>query len=182
MISANISFECIQQRVDREGKYVFLLCKLNGLLCIITAMYIPPPFSAAPLRSLAQFMALFPDVPVLALGDFNNTLDSRLDGMPFGIQTGKTAFASLLSEMGLHDVWRERHADDRCYSCHSAIHDGFSCIDLGLGNEALMQRVRDSAYEPRLLYDHSPFWVRLDATVVSGRPLWKVNVRSPATR
>ena len=38
-----------------------------------------------------------------------------------------------------------------------------------------MQRVRDSAYEPRLLSDHSPFWVRLDDMVVMGRPLWKVN-------
>lgn len=121
-----------------------MLCKLNGLLCIIAAMYIPPPFSAAPLRGLAQFMALFPDVPVLALGDFNNTLDSRLDRMPLAPRpvrptAGKTAFASLLSEMGLHDVWCERHADDRCYSCHSATHDGLSLIDLGLGNEALMQ-------------------------------------------
>lgn len=51
LISATISYECIQQRVDREGKYVFILCKLNGLMCIIAAIYIPPPFSAAPLRS-----------------------------------------------------------------------------------------------------------------------------------
>lgn len=69
----------------------------------------------------------------------------------------------------------ERHADDRCYSCHSVTYDGLSRIDLGLGNEALMQHVRDSAYEPHLLSDHSPFWVWLDVTVVSGNPLWKVN-------
>lgn len=38
-----------------------------------------------------------------------------------------------------------------------------------------MQLVEDSAYEPRLLSDHSPFWVWLDTTGMLGRPLWKVN-------
>lgn len=38
-----------------------------------------------------------------------------------------------------------------------------------------MQRVVDSAYEPRLLSDHSPFWIWLDVTATSNRPLWKVN-------
>lgn len=79
LISATVTFECIQQQVDREGKYVFLLCKLNGFMCIFAAIYIPPPSSVAHLRSLTQFMALFPDALVMALGDFNNTLDSHLD-------------------------------------------------------------------------------------------------------
>ena len=180
MVSANVLFECIQQQVDEEGRYVFLLCKLNKLTCIIAAIYIPPPFSVVPLRRLAQFMALYPDIPVLALGDFNNILDYGLDRMSLipkatGQMVGKTTFALLLSEVGLYDVWRERHGDERCYSCHSASHGGLSRIDLGLGSEALMHRVRDSAYEPRVLSDHSPFWVRLDATVATGRSLWKVN-------
>lgn len=81
---------------------------------------------------------------MLALGNFNNTLD-RLTLTPRRARstTGRTAFASLLSELGLHDVWRERHTDVRCYS---TMHYGLSRIDLGLGNGTLMQQVRDSAY------------------------------------
>lgn len=109
LISANVSFECIQQQIDREGRFVFLLCKLNGFRCIIAAMYIPPPFSAVPLKSLAQFMALHPNLPVLVLGDFNNILDSHLVRMSVTPRStrpnvGKAAFASLLTELGLHDV------------------------------------------------------------------------------
>lgn len=85
------------------------------------------------------------------------------------------AFASLLTELGLHDVWQVRHAADQCYSCYSATHGGLSHIDLELGNGMLMQRVRDLAYEPRLLSDHCPFWVWLDATASLGRPLWRGN-------
>lgn len=128
MVSTDVSFECIQQRVDMEGKFIFLFCKLNGLVCIIASIYIPPPFSITPLRSLAQITALYPNVPVLALGDYNNTLDNSQDRMSLTPRVvrqtaGKTAFASLLLELGLHDVWRERHEKDRCYSCYSATHD-----------------------------------------------------------
>lgn len=62
------------------------------------------------LKKLAQIMALHPDVLVMALGDFNNTLDPHLDRLsltprPAKSATGKTIFVSLLSELGLHDVW-----------------------------------------------------------------------------
>lgn len=39
----------------------------------------------------------------------------------------------------------------------------------------LLQQVRDLSYEPCLLSDHSPSWVRLDVNASSGRPLWRVN-------
>lgn len=80
----------------------------------------------------------------------------------------------MLSELGLQNAWRERHADAKCYSCHSASHGGLSRIDLGLGNNTLFPYVVDSAYEPRLLSDHSPFWVSLTTMDSPIRPLWEV--------
>ena len=174
MVSANVMFECIQQQVDEEGRYVFLLCKLNKLTCIIAAIYIPPPFSAVPIRRLAQFMALYPDTPVLALGDFNNVLDQRLDRMSLipkatGQMGGKTKFALLLSEVGLCDVWRERHGDERCYSCHSVSHGGLSRIDLGLGNKTLMQRVTSQDYCQITLHFGSDWMLRLQRVAHCGK-------------
>lgn len=34
---------CLEQRIYRDGSYVFLLCKLQGFLCIEAAIYAPPP-------------------------------------------------------------------------------------------------------------------------------------------
>lgn len=49
LISATISFECIQQRVDRECKYVFLLCKLNWFICIFCSnVHLPAVLSSSP--------------------------------------------------------------------------------------------------------------------------------------
>lgn len=61
------------------------------------------------------------------------------------------------------------------YSYYSATHDGLSHTALSLGNTVLLQHVCYSAYEPRLLSDHSSFWVWLDVTVSLGQPLWRVN-------
>lgn len=96
---------------------------------------------------------------------------SWIDFLLFHGTTSRTTLASLLSEQG--DVWRERHADVRCYSCHSASHGGLFRIDLG--NAASFPHVVDSAYEPRLLSDHSPFWVRLAIVDSTTHPLWRVN-------
>lgn len=81
LIANTTSFCCMEKQIDREGKFVFLLCSLGGFKCIVAAMYIPPPFNSDPLKKLAQFMALHPGIPVLALGDFNNVVDPRLDRM-----------------------------------------------------------------------------------------------------
>lgn len=126
-------------------------------------------------------MALHPGTPVLALGDFNNILDPQLDRLstrPGNKRaTPRTSpFATLISELGLRDVWRGRNRDVQCYSCHSASHGGLSRIDMGLGNDMLLPHVLDTACEPRLLSDHSPFWVRVDSTAApSVRPMWRVN-------
>lgn len=95
--------------VDKEGRLVFLLCRLNDLVCIIAAMYVPPPFSSDPLKKLAQFIALHPHVPVVALGDFNIILDPQLYRLSLpprvGIRkVGSTVFASILSELALRDI------------------------------------------------------------------------------
>lgn len=60
--------------MDVSGPYVFFC-----ILCIIAALYIPSPFSTETLKRLAQFMVLYPDVPLLALGDLNNYLNPALD-------------------------------------------------------------------------------------------------------
>lgn len=52
------------------------------VLYVLLQPYITPPFSVDSLKKLAQFMAVHPDVPVMVLGDFNNTLDPHLVPSP----------------------------------------------------------------------------------------------------
>lgn len=125
-------------------------------------------------------MAPYPDVPVLAFGEDNMFLNRNLDKLSLArvdvaFSSRSTAFAKLNAKVGLRDVWRERHAEDKCYSCHSASHGGLSRIDLALGNFVILPNVEDSAYEPRLLSDHTPLWVHLGTVGLLIRLLWHVS-------
>lgn len=113
------------------------------MLCIIAGIYVPPPFSSEVLKCMASFIARFPDVPLLAVGEFNNYLDPAWDKLPAptlssSVIRGPTPFARLLGELGLMAVWRLRHPGIKKFSCYLATYGGLSRIDLGLGNHTLL--------------------------------------------
>lgn len=106
--------------IDDQGRYIFLLCKLAGVPCIIANIYVPPPFSPDSLNKLAQFMAQHSNVPLLALGDINTVMDKVLDWFPSQsrggtLLGGPTPFAKLMRELGLRDVWRDRNPTVQCF-------------------------------------------------------------------
>lgn len=138
---------------------MIILCTLFVVSCIIAGMYIRPPFSAEVLKTLASFMAHYPNTPSIAVGDNHNLLDSYWDKMSSYSQNvsfpGKaTPFSRLVGELGLIDVWRLRHHTTNMFLCHC-----LSRIDLGLGNRSVLFLLVDSHYEPRHILDHSPFWM-----------------------
>lgn len=131
------------------------------------------------LKTLASFMAHYPDTPLIVVGDYNNLLDSHWDKMssnsPNLSSLGKAFLFSLVGELGLIDMWRLMHPTTKMFSCHSAAYDGLSRIDLGLGNRSVLSLLVDSHYEPRHVSDHSPFWVELALPTTPQHFSWKLN-------
>lgn len=180
LIHRDVQFHCFQRVIDKEGKFIFLLCTVSNLTCIIANIYILPPYSAVTLRHLAKFMAQHPNVPLMAMGDFNNYLHHKWDKLAAptsatACNKGPMPFARLLSELGLTDVWCRSHATVRQYSCCSTVYGSLSRIDLGLGNAALLPLVIDSGYGDRHISDHSSFWMSIALPVVARPRTWKLN-------
>ena len=143
LIGINVPFALTSSTTDPGGRFVFLHCTLHGIQCIIANIYIPPPFSGEVLKTLATFLSRHPGVPALVVGDFNNFLCASLDKFSPGARAvtprgSQTPFARLLQELGLSDVCRLSHPQERCYSCHSASNKSLSRIDLGLGNSEML--------------------------------------------
>lgn len=180
LISNIVPFHLIQCQADPQGRYVFLLCKIAGVECIIANMYIPPPLSSECLSCLAQFMAAQSNVPIWVLGDFNNLLDkSKNKFVPNGDRpmgpAGSTSFARLVLELGLCDVWRTRHPEEKCYSFYSTSHRGLSHIDLCLNNSMALSMVNPVEYLPINISDHSLLRVQISILGTSGTKLWNFN-------
>lgn len=82
------------------------------------------------LKNLASFMACFPDVPLLTVGDFINYIDPMWVKLPGPLHTSSTSgrmtpFACLLGELGLMDVWKIRLLDVKCSHISRLLMVGF---------------------------------------------------------
>lgn len=155
--------------VDPQGRYIFLICTIAGLECIIANIYIPPPFSTGVLKILASFLAHHPHTPVLVVGEFKNFLDAGLDTFSVSFQNqqlpdGPTPFARLLMEMGLQDVWRIRKPQSRTFSGYSASHRAY----LEFISAFAKRKCSPIYLNPSCnLSDHSPFWAQVVTSSIS---------------
>lgn len=132
-------------------------------------IYIPPPCKNKVLKQIAKYMARWPTLPVLVMGDFSNVLNEGEDRFNTAKVKGKekkTRFAKQLQEIGLIDVWKLRHPTAREYSCCSSTYGFFSRTDLALGSDNLLPWLNSIQYGPRGLSDHSPITLRLWAAIL----------------
>lgn len=119
--------------IDAEGRYIFLLCRLYTLKCILAFVYIPPPYDNQTLRALLEFQIKHHEVPLFVLGDFNCYTDPVLDKHPPVINsrgTKRTALKKLIDEVGWKDPWRSKYPGLKQFSCFSKSHSSLSRMDL----------------------------------------------------
>lgn len=132
------------------------------MACILANIYIPPPFNAEVLYQLMKLIFDKPDVPRMAVGDFN--MVPEWEGRYLSTKNSDwkrdchVFTNNRRSRIG--DIWR-RNPTKQQYSCFSKTHSTFSRIDLALGSEDLLYLVRNINYMPRGLSDHSLLVVSL---------------------
>lgn len=80
LIAKSIHFELQGSRIDPFGSFVFLHVVVYVEPMLILAMYIPPPFNSTLISEGLGYMALFPAVTAIWLGDFNIALIAALTG------------------------------------------------------------------------------------------------------
>lgn len=180
VIHRSLDYQEYASKIDSEGRFVFLHCRIGILHCVLACVYVPPPFDARVLRPLLEFLTDKPNLPMLIVGDFNTWLDPGLDKHPPpGIQAPHrvTPLARLLQELGWLDLWRHRNPAIKQFSCFSKTHGSLSRIDLAVGNSAMLPSVSDISYKPRCVSDHSYMVINLIVTQASTLPKapWKFN-------
>lgn len=125
------------------------------------------------------FIAMYPSIPVVCLGDFNHTMTPSLDrpvqAEPRQGEPLHTRLYRTLTEFALIDVWRHANPTTRAYTCHSVSHNTMSRIDYILVSRALLPKVMGSGFAPRILSDHSPCWLMASLQTASPVRQWRLN-------
>lgn len=156
MVTKNTPFELISVQSDHQGRYLFLHAIMGEMPVLLLACYVPPPYSSEVVKEGLSFMAQYPTVPAVWMGDFNMTMNPYLvrpvqDGTRAN-ETQQTRLSRLMEEI---DVWRYRNPKEREYTCHSTSYATMSRIGHILVSKALLPKLSGAGFAPRALSDHS---------------------------
>lgn len=115
---------------------------------LILASYIPPPYRSDVVTEGLAFIAQYPSIPAVWLGDFNHTMTPSLDrpvqDEPSRGEPLHTRLYRTLEDFDLIDAGRHANPTTRAYTCHSLSHNTMSRINYILVSRALLP------YCPRL--------------------------------
>lgn len=77
LIGREVVFTCRQCNIDAGGRYIFLHCIIGNQEYTLANIYIPPPFKLEVLYCLLEFIVDKPNIPIIAVGDFNVVINKK---------------------------------------------------------------------------------------------------------
>lgn len=77
-IHHRIPFQLASMMLDRDSRFIILNCLIFQKHFLIIGVYIPPPNSSTVIREILDYVASYPHIPCVWLGDFNCLWDRSL--------------------------------------------------------------------------------------------------------
>ena len=131
LISRTISYEHISEIKDKKGRFVMVICKIEGVLMTLLNIYAPPGSEWPFYKSLFDLMVTQSQGILICAGDLNQRLQPHLDASAgdTGPKPLTRKINLIMSELGIVDVWRASHPSSREYTYYSAPHTLYARLD-----------------------------------------------------
>lgn len=117
---------------DEEGRFVMIIGTIGGTKITILNVYAPNEDCPYFFKKIAGLVADKGEGIILVGGDFNCILNTKLDRLPV-IKRSQSkmskSLSSMMTELGLMDVWRHFHPNDRDFTFMSQMHGSYTRID-----------------------------------------------------
>ena len=164
---------------DDEGRYVMVIGTIGGIKITILNVYAPNEDCPYFIKKVATLLADKSEGIILVGGDLNCTLDSKLDRLP-AIRKSQSKMSKglldMMKELGLVDVWRQLHPNERDFTFMSQVHGSYSRIDLFCISKTELYRIKESTIEPVTISDHGPVTMKINLGVNNHFRHWRLNV------
>lgn len=180
IISGKIVFEKLSVTSDKQGRYILIKGRLEGILVTILNVYAPPGSDWMFYRQMFDLITTEGEGTLIWGGDLNLRLNPQLDCSVSGMQKSKICkkFMGLMAELGVIDVWRELNPTGRDYTYFSSPHSVYSRIDYFLMYNKDRYRVKKCEFGMRDLSDHSPVYITLVMSRETKATLWRLNINT----
>uniref|UniRef100_A0A803TXE0 Reverse transcriptase domain-containing protein n=1 Tax=Anolis carolinensis TaxID=28377 RepID=A0A803TXE0_ANOCA len=180
-VNENISSE--KRFNDQDGRMLGVKIIIEGEKILICNIYAPNGSKIKFVEALYQKILEEEYDDLLILGDFNGVLNNKLDkSKQGGRKKDKVAgeipkkFKQLKEDLGLIDIWRYHHENEKDFTFFSNRHSTWSRIDMIWGTKSVMNQVTKIKIMPRLNSDHAPIELIMEGRGKKREEFrWKLN-------
>ena len=183
LISSRLEYNVKETRSGNEGRVLNVLLDLDEHTINIVNVYAPTTDTQRRIlfSSLEQFISN--DYDNIIGGDFNCILNTRLDklaGNPNATQTATFFLNTVIARYQLHDIWTERHKDERNYTWtgRNTSDNSFirTRIDFFLTSRSINQFITSAEIKPYAHSNHDCICMTLDFDKIHRGPaFWHFN-------
>uniref|UniRef100_A0A671TPP2 Reverse transcriptase domain-containing protein n=1 Tax=Sparus aurata TaxID=8175 RepID=A0A671TPP2_SPAAU len=178
IIKPHVSFELEDCYTDKEGKYVLIVGKIEGLEISFLNTYYPPDTGPELMVQLIDLLVTKTKGVVIMAGDLNLVMNSKLDSSSTKVHRAEKN-ASLLrkacSELGLVDIWRELNPDKKEYTCYSGRHSIYNRLDYFFMYKQNVTLVKTCYINSINMSDHAAISLTISLQISKGKRLWRLN-------
>lgn len=132
MISGNVVYEHVTQITNKEGTFILIKGKIEGVLITMFNVYAPPGSGWEFYQRIFDKIIMESEGIMICVGDFNLTLNPNMDSTGTRFHQSKNIAKktrALMAELGIADVWRENNLMIKDYTYFSSPHSTYSRID-----------------------------------------------------
>lgn len=177
LISNSLNFSLINEKRDKEGRYIIIKGKIDNVLVTLVNVYAPPESDRKFFKLLFDIITSESEGILICAGDWNIIQNYYLDTTSMNRHKSQKSknINILIKESGLFDVWRNMHAQDKEFTHYSATHQVHSRLDFFLMNITDRYRVKECSIGTADISDHNVIYLNIHLNNRPKNTLWKLN-------
>lgn len=178
LIQNNLMFQKEKCFKDKEGRHVMVIGEIDQQCITLVNVYNPPGEGEETLQKILQLIMMEAKGITVMGGDFNLIMNQKIDTQR-KIKHKAVKAAALLKkaqvEIGLLDVWRSLHPQERGFTFYSDTHRVFSRLDYYFMFKGDIAKVSTCEILPISITDHAPLIMELKWNIEKKETLWRMN-------
>ena len=166
---------------DEEGRFIMITLEIKGVNLMLINIYAPNTDDPIFFEQITKILDTSDNCDKVIGGDFNLTLNARLDRYQSTYNNNKSAKqVHTFLDTGFTDIFREKHPESKEFTWYR----GKGCqrvaarLDMFIINDELRTRINGIYHRPGILGDPSQVVLEVRANLpLHGRGFWKMNAK-----
>ena len=177
LIKNNLMFKSEKCIRDKEGRYVLVIGEIEGQYITLINVYNPPGQGADLMKKILTLLMTEGKGMIIMGGDLNLIMNQKdtQSKIKHKAEQAAVLMRKAQIELGLVDVWRCLHPQEKAFTFFSGAHDVYSRLDYFFIFKNDISKVIKCEILPIAITDHAPVIMELNLKREQGETSWRLN-------